>query len=93
MAADYIKITRTDNARATKHVRLINLIREVQQLVKEDKAIIDHSSADPDFSGLEGANGIGVAAGQGANYAALFAAMRTRVNHADVDAFIDRVGE
>jgi hypothetical protein len=91
MAVDYIKVTIANNSRATKAIRLINMIREVQDTMKQVKAYVDHSSADPDFSGLEAA--FGLAAGQGGAFNTLLLAARTRLNHADVDAFIDRVGE
>ena len=93
MANDYIKLTTSGNERAIKASRLIKMLREIQDLANEVKDKLDHSCADPDYTGIEGASGFGVPSGQGQALYNLVASARARINHADIDALIDRVGE
>ncbi len=93
MPADYIPITTTGNFRAQRLSRFLRLLRETKQAGEEVKDIIDHMAADPVYTGLEGAGGVGVPVLQGQTAYNLVAGAYARVNHADVDAAIDRMGE
>lgn len=93
MPADYIQITTTGNFRAQRLSRFLRLLRETKEAGDEIKDIMDHMVADPIYAGLEGSSGVGVPVLQGQAAYNLVAGAYARVNHADVDAAIDRMGE
>lgn len=93
MPADYIPITTSGNFRAQRLSRFLRLLREAKQAGEEVKDVIDHMAADPVYTGIEGTAGMGVPVGQGQTTYNLVAGAYARVNHADVDSAIDRMGE
>ena len=93
MAKDFIKITTSGNQRAAKLAQFVARLREAYDLGREINGKILHFIADPDYTGVDGADGMGVPTLNGQATYNLFVAAFARVNHADIAAFIDRLGE
>lgn len=93
MAIDYIKLTPAGNYRAAVANRFLRKLREALEAGREVAGIFAHKTEDPDYTGLEGVEGFGVAAGQGQTFYNLITGAFARVNDAGVINAIDRIGE
>jgi len=93
MAADLVLITTSGNFRAQRLSRFLGLLREARHAGEDVKDLLDHMAADPVYTGVEGAGGVGIPTGQGQTVYNLVSGAYARINHVDVDALIDRVTE